>query len=243
MATLNLTLRGAGAGDEKRLWDFYQSTLTDTLPVPSVTTIRKALQRGSLLIGEDTDSGVIVATAGYFEYIKSIDGHIVFELAGTRVTMGKLLPFSLQQIFLALRLFQIVVTEDQIKRQISVVSSARHRRSKENLVCIGMAEIDTMPRWMDYDTYSWAPAEHKDWRHYVADCACVDRALVILQHVGFEAGRHQCRCVRKKKDGTSEQIDVALTYQLPIAALLASCVQARTQDESICGLSSLPEAV
>jgi len=145
MPTVNLLLRSAGRGDETRLWDFYRSTLTETLPVPSVGTIRGSLQRGTLLIAEEVGSGNIVATAGYFEYIKSVDGHLVFELAGTRVTTGKLLPFSLQQILLAVRLFQIAATEDQSARPVSIISSARHKRSKENLVCAGMSEIAAMP--------------------------------------------------------------------------------------------------
>jgi len=244
MPTVNLLLRSAGRGDETRLWDFYRSTLTETLPVPSVGTIRGSLQRGTLLIAEDVGSGNIVATAGYFEYIKSVDGHLVFELAGTRVTTGKLLPFSLQQILLAVRLFQIAATEDQSARPVSIISSARHKRSKENLVCAGMSEIAAMPHWMDYDTYSWAqPSYHAEWSHYIADCRCIERAIIVLQQVGFEAGTHRCECIRRKGDGTDECINVDLTYQIPIRALFRPLLDAQSRGETICALSALPETL
>lgn len=241
MAGLNLRLRGAALREEERLWDFYQANQSDTLPVPSVGTIRAALENGSLLIVEDIDDNAIIATAGYFEYIKSVDGHIVFELAGTRVKTGRLIPVPLQQILLALRLFQIVSTEDQIRTRISVISSARHPRSKGNLVALGLTEIGPMPRWMDYDTYSWMPPhERNDWRHYVADCTCIDRALGILQQTGFEAGRLDCQSDRKRADDSTERIDVSMRYDLPIGALFAPLVQVRARNEVVCDLAPLP---
>lgn len=244
MAGLNLRLRGARPRDEGRLWDFYQANRSDTLPVPSFGSIRQALTHGSLLIVEETDSSAITATAGYFEYIKSVDGHIVFELAGTRVKTGRFVPIPLQQILLAVRLFQIAVTEDQIRTQISVISSARHLRSKENLVALGLAEIAAMPRWMDYDTYSWmAPKERGDWRHYIADCTCIDKAIAVLQQTGFQGGQFDCQSDRRRDDGSTERIGLTLHYDLRIRALFSGLAEARARNEAVCGLAPLPRVV
>jgi hypothetical protein len=246
MTALTLRLRGAYRRDEDRLWDFYRANPADTLPVPSVSTIRKALQSGSLLVAEDVQDDRIAAAAGYFEYIKSAKQHIVFELAGTRVTksVGRLSPIPLQQMLLAIRLFQIVTTEDHTKRQVSVISSAKHPRSKENLVALGLSEIASMPRWMDYDTYSWMPPqERNDWRHFIASGTSVGKALEILQQVDFEHGRFQCRGVRKGRDDAGEQLGLTIVYQLPIAALFRPLLAAHERNETICTLSALPDAV
>lgn len=246
MAGLNLRLRGAAPGEDERLWDFYQDNLVETLPVPSVGAIRTALQRGSLLIAEDVDDNSILAAAGYFEYIKSVDRHTVFEFAATRVTkkIGHLLPIPLQQVFLALRLFQIVSTEDQTKRSISVMSSARSQRSKNNLVAFGMTEIAAMPRWMDYDTYSWVPLKQRnEWCHYIADCACLDKAIDILSQAKFAEGRLECQSDRTREDKSSERVDVSISYDLQIGALFPSLVQARNRKEFVCGLTSLPASL
>src|ERR1700745_2771485 len=112
MTTLGERLRAATKSENKKLRDFYLATETDTLP-PPLSTISKALSAGSLLIAENCADGSILATAGYFEYIKSAKRQLIFEMAGTRVTkaIGRLKPHSLQQILLALRLFQIAATE------------------------------------------------------------------------------------------------------------------------------------
>ena len=125
---------------------------------PLYPTISKALSAGSLLIAENCADGSILATAGYFEYIKSAKRQLIFELAGTRVTkaIGRLKPHSLQQILLALRLFQIAATEGDPRNKVAVILSARHLKSQSNLMAPSMSEIALMPEWLEYDVCSWS---------------------------------------------------------------------------------------
>jgi hypothetical protein len=124
--------------------------------------------------------GSFLATAGYFEYIKSAKRQLIFELAGTRVTKAirRLRPYSLQQILLALRLFQIASTESVEKNSVSVISSARHPKSQENLAALCMDEIAIMPEWLEYDICSWTRMSDPD---RVAPL-CRDRSFTAQEH-------------------------------------------------------------
>lgn len=125
MKSLSVRVRGALQTEIKKVCDFYVSTESPTLPPPSLQTIAKALATGSLLVVENSADGSFVATAGYFEYIKSSNRRLIFELAGTRVTsaIGRLNPHPFQQILLALRFFQIASTEDESSKALSVIST------------------------------------------------------------------------------------------------------------------------
>jgi hypothetical protein len=124
---------------------------------------------------------------------------LIFELAGTRVTkaIGRLRPFPLQQILLALRFFQIASTEGEQSNKLSVISSARHAKSQENLIGLRMAEIATMPEWLEYDVCSWTRmTERPQWRHYVATNESLAVAIEILQQVEFSNGGFNCSSSR-----------------------------------------------
>jgi len=237
-----LYLRGAQSPDLPALMRFYRATETDTLPPPSLQTLVRSLDVGSLLIAQNASDGAILATAGYFDYIKTSDAHQVFELAGTRVTgaIGRLAPLSLQQILLAVRLFQIASTEGG-DHPISVISSARHPKSIANLQALQMAEIAEMPAWLEYDTCSWTrQSERTNWRHFLATPASMRTALAILEQVDFYRGGYLCVGERRGPDGSSESSEVAISFALAIRWLLPAALSASKRGELTCNFLPLP---
>jgi hypothetical protein len=242
MQELHVRVRGGKPDDLSSLMHFYRTTETETLPPPSLEKLKSALQQGSLLIVENIVDGSILATGGYFEYIKSNDDHLIFELAGTRVTknIGRLTPVPLQQILLALRFTQLLVTEDE-KLSISVISSARHKKSIANLEELGMVEIKSMTEWLEYDIHSWTPMkERSSWRHFIASQASVEKSIEILDSVGFSVGQFNCTSERRLNDGATEQINISIEYDLPVQAIFAAMIQARNANAIECNFVSLP---
>jgi hypothetical protein len=243
MTTLSVRLRAATKSENKKLREFYLATETDTLPPPSLSTISKALSAGSLLVAENCADGSILATAGYFDYIKSAKRQLIFELAGTRVTktVGRLRPHSLQQILLALRLFQIAATEGDPRNKVAVISSARHPKSQSNLTALRMDEIATMPEWLEYDVCSWTRmSERRQWRHYIATADSLYKAIEILERSGFSIGRLGCRTSRMSGAGLPEDGDVSMEYDFPIRQVFPAFLQARQRKEPMDEFSPLP---
>jgi hypothetical protein len=243
MTTLSVRLRAATKSENKKLRDFYRATETDTLPPPSLSTISKALSAGSLLIVENCADASILATAGYFEYIKSAKRRLIFELAGTRVTktIGRLQPYSLQQILLASRLFQIAATEGDTRNSVTVISSARHPKSQSNLMSLRMDEIAVMPEWLEYDVCSWTRmSERTQWRHYIATADSVYKAIEILERSGFSTGRLDCTASRVSDAGFAADTAVAVAYDLPIRQLFPSFLLARQRREAMATFTPLP---
>lgn len=244
MAILRVRLRGATVADRPTLMEFYRTTETDTLPPPSIQILDNSLTRGSLLVVDDVAGASVLATAGYFDYIKSNNNHLIFELAGTRVTsaIGRLSPFPLQQILLAIRLFQIVSTEGR-KDTVSVISSARHPKSIENLLVIGMVEIAEMPEWLAYDTCSWTRmSERAEWRHFIATNEAVHKMIDLLDNIEFARGKFECKSERRRKDSSTENLDIEIQFDLPLRELFPFLIAARDDGGLICNFAPLPPA-
>lgn len=244
MNKIRVRVRAARQDEAQRLQEFYLATETDTLPPPSLATLAGALTNGSLLIVEDCGDDAILATAGYFEYIKSQDGHLIFELAGTRVTsaIGRLNPFPLQQILLALRIVQVVATE---KSNLSVISSARHASSKANLMALKFEEIAEMPAWLQYDVCSWTQrTQRQEWRHFIAPDASIDRAIEILTACGFSEQGFACQSTRRLPDSEVETVSVFVEYDMALSgAIFLALVEARSRNTAMCRFVPLPPAV
>jgi len=141
------TIESAGISLES-LMRFYTEDERETLPIPDYQSLRAALDAYSLLTVTDDDGGGVVAAAGYFEYARSSDTCMIYELAGTRVknTIGRLKGISLQQILIALRVLQVAATE---AGPLSLISSARNPRSIGNLSVLGLQEIAPLPTWLN----------------------------------------------------------------------------------------------
>ena len=243
MTSLSVRVRPALKSDNKRIRDFYLATETETLPPPPLSTITKALAAGTLLVVENCANDSVLATGGYFEYIKLGKRHLIFEFAGTRVTkaIGRLRPVPLQQILLALRFFQIASTEGEQNNKVSVISSARHAKSQENLMALHMTEIVAMPDWLDYDVCSWTRmTERAQWRHYVATNGSLTKAIEILQQVEFSNGGFKCSSSRMSSSGAAEELDLSIEYVLPIRQVFPALLQAHQQNETKSALSPLP---
>lgn len=244
MNSIRVRVRAARQDEAQRLQTFYLATETDTLPPPPLATLLSALANGSLLIAEDAADGSILATAGYFEYIKSRQDHLIYELAGTRVTsaIGRLDPFPLQQILLALRIVQIVSTENS---DLSVISSARHSSSQANLRALHLDEIAEMPAWLDYDICSWTQrTQRHEWRHFIAPDMSIDRAIEILAVCGFSEQGFSCQSTRRLPDGRSETIDVFIEYDMALSgAIFIALIEARMQNAPMCRFVPLPRAI
>jgi len=240
---LRARLRGATIGERPKLMEFYLKTEMDTLPPPSVQTLENSLRSGLLLVVEDTADSSVLATGGYFDYIKSIDNHQIFELPGTRVTgsIGRLSPIPLQQILLAIRLFQIVSTEGR-DNAVSVISSARHPRSIANLQALRIAEMANMPKWLEYDTCSWTRmSERASWRHFIATEETMHRAIVILDEVAFSSGVFECASERKRQDNVIERLDVSIQYDLLLCRIFPAAQAARDNNQLKRSFAPLPD--
>jgi hypothetical protein len=204
--------------DDKRdeldeLMGFYQSGETDTLPVPSYVSLRDALANHSLIMVRAAD-GTLVAVAGYFEYARSRDAWIIHELAGTRVrnAIGRLAPIPLQQILLALRVLQVAATE---RGPLTLISSAKSPASIDNIGIVGLAPIDPLPKWFEFDTCSWiGMADRGTWKHFAATAKTLGNALAILEHVGLASGSHVCSASQKQADGTITTRPINLVYEM-----------------------------
>ena len=222
--------------------EFYLNTETDTLPPPPVQTLENSLRSRSLLIVEDAANASVLATGGYFDYLKSINNHLIFELAGTRVTsgIGRLSPIPLQQILLAIRLFQILTTEGR-EEPVTVISSARHPKSIANLLALRMAEIVNMPKWLEYDTCSWTRMSERDsWRHFIATADSMHKAIEILDKVEFSRGVFECMSERKRQDGSAERLDISIQYDLLIREIFPAIRAARDSNALKCNFMPLP---
>jgi hypothetical protein len=196
---------------------FYTTDERDTLPAPSYQSLTEALNKQSLLVA--AKPGEFFATAGYFEYARSDDAHMIYELAGTRVknTIGRLKDIKLQQILLALRITQIIATE---QGPVSLISSAKSPTSIENLFALGMQEISPMPDWFEYDTCSWTGmVDRQKWKHFAADARTVDAAVTILDRIGFSGGRYVCQTTRKQPDDSIEERSIQLIFDLHFRTL------------------------
>lgn len=194
----NYIIRSAVLSDNDALMDFYTDDEQETLPPPGYADLKDALQKQSLLTAKK-ENGIIAAAAGYFEYARSDETHMIYELAGTRVrnNIGRLTGVSLQQILISLRVIQIAATE---AGPVSLISSAKSLRSIENLAFLGMEEIVPRPRWFEFDTCSWTRmTERSQWKHLLATERTIDRAIEILNAVNFNKGEFICVASQKQQ--------------------------------------------
>jgi hypothetical protein len=220
-------VRGARQSEGTALRKFYTTDERDTLPPPSYQSLSDALNKQSLLVA--VQSGEFFATAGYFEYLRSNDAHMIYELAGTRVKngIGRLKEIKLQQVLLALRIVQIIATEEG---PVTLISSAKSPTSIENLLALGMQEITPMPEWFKYDTCSWTQmSDRPKWKHFVADARTVDTALWILHQIGFSSGNYVCQTMRKQPDGSIEERPINLIFELQFRTLFPEILAAHRQ--------------
>jgi hypothetical protein len=130
----------------------------------------------------------------------------------------------LQQILLALRITQIIATE---QGPVSLISSAKSTASIENLISLGMREISPMPRWFEYDTCSWTGmSDRQQWKHFFADEGTVDKAMTILDGIGFSKGQYVCQATRKQADGSLEERSIKLIFELNFRTLFPAILAA-----------------
>lgn len=234
-------VRGAKPSELVKMMKFYLDSETDTLPPPSYLSLKSALDNRSLLVIENIADSSFVATAGYFDYIKSLREHQIFELAGTRVTkeIGGLRPLPLQQILLALRLIQLLVTEGQ-DQSISVISSARHPKSIENLIALGMVQMNDMPEWLEYNTCSWTRmTERSQWQHFVANSTSIEKAIEILQNSNFLSGYFDAYFERNQ-EGSNARQDISIEYDLNFRKIFPSVLKAHEKNKIKCNFTSIP---
>jgi hypothetical protein len=200
------TIEGARLLQIDTLMSFYTTDERDTLPAPSYGDLKEALRQQSLLTVTKADDGAVAATAGYFEYARSDENSMIYELAGTRVknNIGRLKEISLQQILLSLRIIQVVVTE---AGPVGVISSAKSSRSIENLISLAMEEILPKPAWFEFDTCSWTRMEDRPkWKHFAATMRSVDEAIKILVRTSFSKGNTSVLLRKNKRTALTKSV-------------------------------------
>lgn len=235
------TIRGARPSERAGLMTFYTTDERDSLPAPSYNSLTDALANQSLLVV--AKQGELFATAGYFEYARSADARMIYELAGTRVknSIGRLKDIRLQQILLALRITQIIATE---QGPLTLISSAKSPTSSQNLIALGMQEISPMPPWFEYDTCSWTVmSDRPKWKHFVADARTVHAAVTILDRIGFSSGKYVCQATQKRPDDSIVERSIQLIFELEFRTLFPGILAAHRKSMFDQVFYPLPQAL
>lgn len=247
---LKFVVRPGVPDDRKTLMAFYKENVSDTLPTPSYDGLTSALENESLLVIVDLQNQP-VACAGYFQYSHTKGAHYLYELSGTRVTkrVGGLQPFPLQKILIAIRLFQLMVSEGRDGSPVSVISSAISDKSIENLKHMAFEELRRMPAWIEFDTYSYMRAsERSKWRNFLAGEKAAVAAIYVLEQINFGAGeftsyryvRNDLGEVQYDENKQALRQDISIEFDLGLTAIFADVVRARDAGQTLCNFQPIP---
>jgi hypothetical protein len=236
------TIEGAVPAQLDVLMEFYATDERESLPTPSYDTLRKALDGQSFLVALDQTGG-IAATAAYFEYGAEIGDHAIYELAGTRVknTIGRLKEIRLQQILLSLRIVIVAVTEAETG-PLSLISSAKHTSSIDNLRAVEMEEIVPLPKWFEFDIRSWTQMkDRQDWAHFAANSPTLGNAIELLHRIDFVRGEYVCTTSRKQADGTYLEFPIKIIFKMGLVALFPEILRAHQEGRLQAAFLALPD--